>query len=212
MARLERLRRRRASARRRQALDRCRDLGLNFAPDRRERLALERGWQLDDYRVPLVPEPPGPPVAGGSWEVAAGLMADYAFADPSIVRAFYHPDDPLEGRTMLLEAHFYGLRFLLGVRIGGVTDITRCVHGRAVRIRGMNYRTLEGHLEMGQVDYAVWKWLDSGAVEFRMHAFSKAAPIANPVVRLGFAVFGRGMQRRFARRSLERMQTLVRAG
>lgn len=209
MSKLRRLRRRTACARRWEALDRFRDLGLNFQPDRREEFTPERGWRIDDYRVPLPPEPPGPPVDGGSWKVATRLAADYAFADPAIIRPLYHPDDPLEGRTMLLEARFYGLRFLLGVRIGDVTDATRRADGADVRVWGFNYRTLQGHLEMGQMDYQVWKWLDTGAVEFRVHAFSKAARSPNLIVRIGFAVFGRAMQRRFARRSLERMQALV---
>ena len=34
--------------------------------------------------------------------------------------------------------------------------------GDAVRVWGWSYRTLQGHLEMGQMDYALWKWLDDG--------------------------------------------------
>jgi hypothetical protein len=43
------------------------------------------GWEHDDYRQPLVPEHPGPPEPGGSWEVAVALSRNYAFADPSLV-------------------------------------------------------------------------------------------------------------------------------
>ena len=49
------------------------------------------------------------------------------------------------------------------------------------------------------MDYEVRKWLDSGGVEFRIHAFSRPAHIPNLVIRLGFRVFGRQVQRRFAR-------------
>ena len=38
----------------------------------------------------------------------------------------------------------------------------RAATGRPVRIWGWSYRTLQGHLEMGQMDYEVWKWLDDG--------------------------------------------------
>ena len=41
------------------------------------------------------------------------LMEDYEFADPRIVRALYAPDSALEGRDMLLEARFWGLRIPL---------------------------------------------------------------------------------------------------
>jgi hypothetical protein len=64
---------------------------------------------------------------------------------------------------------------------------------------------------MGQMDYEVWKWLDSGAVEFRIHVVSKPAHIPNPLVRLGFRVFGRAMQRRFARHACRRMAQLITA-
>lgn len=184
---------------------------LNFDLDKRGEFTEDNGWRIDEYCLPLPPEPPGPPVSGGSWEVARRLVRDYEFADPKIIRAIYHRDEPLADRTMLLVGRFYGLRFRLGVRVGGVNDNTRTIDGRDVRVWGYNYRTLQGHLEMGQIDYEVWKWLDSGETEFRMEAFSRAAAIPNPIVRLGFRMFGRTMQRRFARRALERMDRLVRA-
>ncbi|HEV3377985.1 MAG TPA: DUF1990 family protein [Thermoleophilaceae bacterium] len=169
----------------------------------------ESGWNVDDYRQPLPSEPPGAPVPGGTWERARELMRDYEFADPSIVRAVFAPDSPLEGRDMLLEARFLGLRFRFGVRVSGVVDETREQDGRDLRVWGWSYRTLQGHLEMGQMDYAVCKWLDSGEVEFRIHVVSRPARIPNPVVRLGFRIFGRGQQVRFARRACERMACLL---
>jgi uncharacterized protein (UPF0548 family) len=77
--------------------------------------------------------------------------------------------------------------------------------GRPVRVWGWSYRTLRGHLEMGQMDYEVLKWLDDGSVEFRIHVVSRPARIPNPLVRLGFRLFGRREQVRFARRALARM-------
>jgi uncharacterized protein (UPF0548 family) len=137
-------------------------------------------------------------------------MRDYEFADPAIVRAIYRRDSPLEGRDMLLEIRFWGLRFRVGVRVGGVIDETRELDGRQARVWGWSYATLQGHLEMGQMDYEAWKWLDTGAVEFRIHVASKASRIGNPVIRLGFRIFGRREQVRFARRACERMAYLVR--
>lgn len=202
----------RVSRRARRALDELHDKGLNFDVERRHELTADQGWNIDDHRRALPPEPPGPPIAGGSWEVARHLLEHYEFADPSIVRAVYYPETPLQDRNMVLEGRFYGLRFLLGLRVGGVNDLTETVNGRPVRKWGWNYRTLQGHLEMGQMDYEIWKWLDTGEVEFRIHAVSKAAIIANPIVRLGFRLFGRHMQQRFSRRALERMDELVTAG
>ena len=190
----------------RRVLDELHDKGLNF--DLADR---DGEWLTDDYCQPLPPEPPGPPVPGGSWEVAQRLMRTYEFADPSIVRAVYHPDRPLEDRDMLLEVSFYGLRFRFGVRVGGVVDATRDVDGRKVRVWGWNYRTLQGHLEMGQMDYEVWKWMDTGQVEFHTCRFSRRAPAGNPIVRLGVRVFGRSQQVKFAKRACERMAKLTAA-
>ncbi|MFL6138750.1 MAG: DUF1990 family protein [Frankiaceae bacterium] len=195
----------------RRALDALHDKPLNFDLSRIADAAPGKGWRVDDYRQPLPPEPPGEPLPQGSWAVARRLMTDYEFADPSIVRAAYHPEEPLQQRDMLLEGRFHGLRFRFGVRVGGVVDETRVVDGRRVRVWGWSYRTLQGHLEMGQMDYELWKWPDTGEVEFRIHVLSRAARIRNPVIRLGFHVFGRRMQVLFARRACERMALLTRA-
>ena len=112
---------------------------------------------------------------------------------------------------MLLELRFWGLRFHVGVRVGGTYDETRDLDGRKGRVWGWSYRTLQGHLEMGQMDYELWKFLDTGEVEFRIHAVSRAARIPNPIVRLGFRLFGRREQVRFARRACDRMARLTAA-
>lgn len=80
-----------------------------------------------------------------------------------------------------------------------------------MQVWGWNYRTLQGHLEMGQMDFEVWKWTDTGEVEFHMCRFSRHSPAGNPVVRLGLRVFGRGQQVKFARRACERMARLTAA-
>jgi uncharacterized protein (UPF0548 family) len=195
------------SARAREVLDELHDKQLNFDLEAERRP--EEGWVLDDWCQDLPPEPTGDPLEAGSWAAAKRLMEGYEFADPEIVRAVYHADRPLLERDMVLEAHFYGLTFLMGLRVGGVRDERTEVDGRPVQLWGWNYRTLAGHLEMGQMDYEVWKWLDTGEVQFRIHAFSKKARIPNPVVRLGMRLFGRMMQKRFARNALTRMQRLV---
>jgi Domain of unknown function (DUF1990) len=195
----------------RQQLARLRTRGLNFDPHRDGPFTADEGWRIDEYRRALPPEPPGAPVARGSWEVARKLSEDYAFVDPRLVRAFYDPREPLAGRTILLEIHFWGLRVYAGVRAGPLEDATREQDGRQARVWAWNYRTLEDHFEVGQIDYEVWKWLDSGQVEFRVQAFSRPARIGQPIVRLGFRLFGRGTQVRFARSACDRMASLTQA-
>ena len=119
------------------------------------------------------------------------LMRDYEFADPAVVRAYYDESEPLEGRTMLLVIRFRGLRFHAGVRVRDVYERTIECEGRPVPGLGLAYGTLVGHFEMGQMDWQVWKWLDTGEVQFRINAYSRRAPVRIPLVRLGFRVFGR---------------------
>jgi uncharacterized protein (UPF0548 family) len=144
-------------------------------------------------------------VPGGSFERARALMRDYAFAEGSAVHAIFEADAPLEGRDMLLIGRFVGFDFRLGVRVGEVVDETRAEDGRPVRVWGWNYRTLRGHLERGQMSYEVWKWLDTGAVEFRIAAVSHRARVGNPLVRIGFALLGRREQLKFYRHTCEVM-------
>lgn len=192
------------------ALRRLHDRQINYSVVERPK-AGEEGWHVDDYCEALPSEPPGPPVDGGSWQVAQRVIRNYEFADPRLIRAVYYPDAPLADRDMLLIGRFFGLRFHMGVRVGGVVDDREVIDGRDVRIWGWDYRTLEGHLEAGQMDYEVWKWLDTGEVEFRIRRFVRKTGQGNPIVRLGFRLFGRTMQRLFVRRCFKRMHAFVAA-
>jgi uncharacterized protein (UPF0548 family) len=191
------------------AVTRLRGRPPNFDPEHCDEHTPENGWHVDDLCVRLPPEPPGPPVERGSWEIARRLMRGYEFADPSIVRATYDPDEPLEGRVMLLEMRFRGLRFHGGVRVSRVYDEERTCDDRTARVWGWSYQTLEGHLEMGQMDWQVWKWTDAGEVEFRIHAYSRGARDRNSIVRFGFWLFGRREQLAFLHSTLERVRRLT---
>ena len=168
------------------------------------------GWNVDRRCQPLPREPPGEPIPEGSWEIACRLIRGYEFADPSLVRAHYDPARPLEGREMLLELIALGLvRVHVGVRVVRVYDEQRDLAGRTARVFGWAYRTLEGHVEEGQMDWQVWKWLDSGEVQFRVHAVSRTAPISNPIVRVGFWALRSHERGLFLASTGRRMQTLT---
>jgi uncharacterized protein (UPF0548 family) len=189
-------------------LERLQDLEFNFDPAGLPEVARD-AWHVDSYCRSLPPEPPGEPVRDGPFEAAKRLLRDYEFADPTRIRAYYRAAAPLEQRDMLLEIRYLALRVRVGVRIGPVFDEVREIAGRNARVWGWAYRTLEGHLERGQMDYQVWKWLETGEVEYRIHAVSQLAKSRNPILNLGFQLVGRREQVRFARCCAERMEWLV---
>lgn len=166
------------------------------------------GWHVDTLHHALALESPGDPVPGGAWDIACRLVHDYQFAEPGIVRALYRRDDELLGRNMLLEGRFFGLRFDMGVRVTSVIDQTR---DTGERVWGWGYQTLQGHLEEGELSYEVVKQLRTGIVEFLITGYSRRATIPNPIVRWGFALFGRMTQQRFYRASSRRLHSLVHA-
>ena len=182
---------------------------VNFVPMSWAEADADPAWQADRQHTELSVEPPGPPQPGGPFEVACGLLRSYEVADPALVRAVYDAAAPLDGRDMLLVGRFLGLRFPMGVRVGGVVDGPDEVAGIPAHRFAWHYRTLEGHLERGQMDYEVVKYLEDGRVQFRLSAYSQRGPIHNPVVRAGFTLFGRSTQIRFYARALQRMRSLT---
>jgi hypothetical protein len=192
-------------------LNRLRRTELNFDLADLDAARREHYWRVDRYRRELAAEPVGEPVAGGAWSIACDLSASYGFVDPSLIRSFYDPCDPLEDRTLLLEVHFCGLRIYVGVRVGEVYDMIRREGGTRQRVRGWSYDTLEGHFEQGRICDEVSKNLDTGLIEFRIDALSRRADPGNLLVAVGFVLFGRRKQTQFARTACERMAQLTRA-
>jgi uncharacterized protein (UPF0548 family) len=191
------------------ALAELRGRDVNFDITRRADYTSEHGWRADDVRQALPRESPGDPVSGGSWETARKIARNYDFADPSIVRGVFDRDEPLERRTMLLILHFHRLRLYVGVRVGDVYDDERTLDGRRGRVFGWNYRTLEGHVEQGQMAWEVWKFPDTGEVLFRVSSFSRPARRGNLLLRIGFALIGRREQLRFLALTAARMARLT---
>jgi uncharacterized protein (UPF0548 family) len=187
-----------------------RGVPLNFEPQPLEAYTPERGWHADALSQRLPAEAPGDPAPRGAWHVARRLMEDYRMADPRIVRATWAPGAPLLGRDMLLELRLFRvLSVHAGVRVTRVWDEDRAVGGRRARVFGYEYATLRGHVEVGRMDYELWKWTHDGALEFRLHAHSRASHDGAPWVRLGFRLFGRREQVRFYLRCCERMARLT---
>jgi uncharacterized protein (UPF0548 family) len=188
-------------------------LPVNYDPDALDLEHPPAGWTVDDRRQPLPAEPPGSPVPGGSWEMARRLIGGYEFADPSMVRAYYEAQDPYPGRDMLLELRALGVfKVRVGVRVSEVFDDTRTVDGREARVAGWSYRTLQGHVEQGQMDWEVWKWLDTGEVDFRVHSVSRSASISNPFIAVGFWLLKAHERRLFLDSTAQRMLSFTELG
>jgi uncharacterized protein (UPF0548 family) len=190
------------------ALDELRGRSVNYdeatAPP-----GVTDGWHQDRQTVELGREAPGEPEPDGIVHRARALVDGYEFTNPHLLRAVYRRGAEVVGRDMLLEGRFLRLRFLLGVRITESHDERRDGPHGPERAIGWSYRTLEGHLEQGRLTYEVVKELDTGRVRFVIDAYSRQAPIRNPVLRLGFAVFGRANQLRFYRYVTRRLRVLV---
>jgi uncharacterized protein (UPF0548 family) len=184
-----------------------RDRPINFDPGSRH--PESKGWRLDAYSEPLPSEPPGAPIEGGSFRIAQKLLRDYKVADPSIVRAYYDHDAALEGRNMLLELRVGPLRTYGGCRVGRIIDEERTVEGRPVRVWGWPYRTLEGHVEQGEMSWEVWKWLDSGEVQFRVHSYSRLIRSRNPLTTVGVWLLGQRQRDRYLTSACRRVRELT---
>jgi uncharacterized protein (UPF0548 family) len=184
---------------------------VNFDTSKVDDYTVQAGWHRDDMVEVLPHEGSGPPVDGGSWQIARRLMVDYQLADPRVVRACYREDAPLAGRDILLQIRLAGLRFSVGVRVGEVYEETRELDGRQAQVFGWCYQTLEGHFEEGRMHYELWKWLDTGDVEFRLDAVSRAAETGPFLLRTGFRLFGRTHQLRFYRQICRRARRLTEA-
>ncbi|HEX8656859.1 MAG TPA: DUF1990 family protein [Hymenobacter sp.] len=185
---------------------------VNYDFSRQNEYTSATGWRLDDYETDLPAEAPGPPAAAGSFAAAQDVLRRYAFPPPDLITGIFSPDGPLEKRIMVLRAQFLFFKFYFGVRVSGVTDeAARDTPEGPERVWGYGYRTLEGHFERGQIDFTIHKNLQTGMVQFRIHAVSQSGQIRNPFYWVGFKLFGRMLQRKFARESLRRMRELVAA-
>ena len=182
---------------------------MNFDLERRHEYTRENGWNVDDYEAELPAEASGPALPNGSWAAAQQVLREYTFPPPDLITGIFYPDRPLEQRVMLLRGRFLVFTFYFGVKIGGVLDTTRDGNHGLEQVWGYNYYTLEGHFERGQIEFEIIKRLATGAVLFRIHAFSQTGTIRNPFYNIGFKLFGRRLQKKFARESLKRMQRLV---
>jgi uncharacterized protein (UPF0548 family) len=185
-------------------------LTFNYDVKTYESSADKMGWVIDHHHAEIGSEPPGPPLQDGAFAKAVHAIRNYEFPDPKLIRALFDPGQELRGRNMLMQAHFLGFTFYFGVRVVEIVDETRPNEaGHPSTAWGYPYRTLQGHFEIGEIRFLIEKDHVSGKVSFFIDAYSRPDRIPNIFYRLGFRLFGRSLQKYFARSSIERMQMLA---
>lgn len=183
-------------------------LGFNY--DANEYQDDQPGWNRDYYETCIGEEAPGDPHDGGMFERAKEILRQYQFPSPKRLTGYFDHEADLLGRDMLLEAKFMGLQFDFGVRVTKVIDrSTVDEEGKSIAQWGYAYRTLERHWEVGEITFVIQKEKDSGRIHFVIDAYSRPGKIRNPFYRLGFKLFGRRLQTRFAEDCLVRMKALA---
>jgi uncharacterized protein (UPF0548 family) len=181
-------------------------LGVNYSLDNRSEFTRTNGWNIDSYEADLPPEPPGPPIDGGSFAICKSILSDYSFVDPKLIKGYFDPDTPLVERVMLLKVRvFIVFTFQFGVRVSQVIEECR----DDVYTWGYAYRTLEGHFEQGEITFKVEKEADTGRTLFRINSYSRLGHIRNIFYRIGASLFGRKLQLRFANYALRKVQEMV---
>lgn len=191
-------------------LEHIRRTDLNFDLDRREEFIEHADWNFDQYQVDLPSEEAGPPEAEGVWATAKDILLNYEFPDPDLISGIFVPDEPLAERVLVLEATFLIFTFQFGVKVHDVIDEQRQDDEQGTaQVWGYSYTTTQQHFEMGEITFTIWKFVETGQVQFRIESYSRTGVIDNLIYRLGFALFGRRLQQHFAHTSLNRMQELV---
>ena len=174
----------------------------SYSPD-------DSSWRHDSYVKTVGMESPGPPEDGGLFMTAKQIVTEYRFPDPRRLTGQFDPAAPLEGRNMLLNAKFLGVRVQFAVRVVDVID-REVEHDEATcREWGYAYRTLDGHWEVGQMTFLLRKNCESGEVLFQIDAYSRTGRIPNPFYRFGFWLMGRKVQTNFAKQCLKRLVKLT---
>ncbi|WP_434346642.1 DUF1990 family protein [Myxococcus virescens] len=187
-------------------LARARTLARNF-PEVSGEMTLQGGWSQVRSESVLGRESPGRPVPGGLFERAQQVLETFDFSDPRIVAWHFSDEEPMQGRTVLLELRALGqqLRYLCGVRVGG----TREEHDEGCSVFGFSFETLHGHIEAGREWFLLKKEHESGEVRFHIEAAWRPGQFPNWWSRLGFAMVAPRYQRAWHRLTHVRVRELA---
>jgi uncharacterized protein (UPF0548 family) len=171
-----------------------------------EQMTEEHGWTIDGSKALLGTEAPGPPVEDSLFLRARQGLINYDFSDPRIAVGHFDPTRPFVGRNMLLEIKVLGWRFLSGVRVHSVEDVS----SETSTNFGFRYDTLEGHIEQGYEWFTLVKDHASGSVYFQIEAHWRMGEFPNWWSKLGFRLFGERYRTVWRHRAPERLRELAR--
>lgn len=188
------------------AFEQLRAKRINFQPLSWEQALDDPDWRIDQATRTLARERPGEPQPA----VPSQGPGKRCSATNSPTRTSCSPSTtltPLDGQNMLLVGRFLHLRFHMGVRIGGVIDTLAEDDNRRIRRFGWHYRTLEGHLEQGQMDYEIRK--DTLRATSASMSTATPAPLPSTSHRPSRVRPLRQTQVRFYRNILDRMEDIA---
>jgi hypothetical protein len=166
------------------------------------------GWTVERYDSILGFEQPGPPAPVGRFRRSADAVRGYRFADPRITHGYFDPSSPLLGRNILVDVQAPLLRFLVGLRVGGVVDRVDGPPGAERTRLGIRLDTLAGHVIHGSEWIAVEKEYQSGIVRLRIDV--RWRPGAPPAwwMAPGLSLFGEQLRARWRRQATRRLRAL----
>ncbi len=124
----------------------------------------------DRHALLIGVEPPGPPLTDGPFRRVARAISEYRIFPPHLVGRVVK-------RTPLQVGDVVGLcyRFFLGIRMFMASRVIDVFDGPTPSgwRSGFTYRTLEGHVEIGEETFAVEKNAHTGEVIASLSAWSR---------------------------------------
>jgi uncharacterized protein (UPF0548 family) len=125
---------------------------------------------IDRHSLQIAFEPPGIPLADGPFRHAARAIMEYRIFPPHLGQRVVKRTPLQVGDVVgLCYPLFLGLRMFIASRVIDVFDAPSEKGWRS----GFTYRTLEGHVELGEETFCVEKDARSGAASVSLNAWSR---------------------------------------
>lgn len=135
---------------------------------------------FDRHALQVAMESPGPPLPNGPFQRVAQAISEYRIFPPQLAQRVVKRAPVQVGDVVgLCYPLFLGIRVFIASRVIDVFDGPSETGWRS----GFTYRTLEGHIELGEETFCVEKDAKTGAVVVSLNAWSRPGHL---LVRLGY--------------------------